>query len=77
MILLTTVRSLILCYSMTENRIDLTLIPIEDFVNDFPKDSQSILLLDKDGLTEVYPPANDSDYLHKETFGTLLQLLLQ
>ena len=48
------------------NRIDLTLIPIEDFVNDFPKDSQSILLLDKDGLTEVYPPANDSDYYIKK-----------
>ncbi|MEY8346970.1 aminoglycoside 6-adenylyltransferase [Bacillus cereus] len=47
------------------NRIDLTLIPVE-LVNELlHRDSLSVLLLDKDGCIEPFPPANDSDYLIK------------
>ncbi|GAB4579970.1 MAG: aminoglycoside 6-adenylyltransferase [Anaerolineales bacterium] len=47
---------------MDGNRIDLTLYP----VNNLPKmarDSQSILLLDKDGIVVPFPPPSDRDYL--------------
>lgn len=46
------------------NRIDLTLCPL----NQFPergRDSLSALLLDKDGISEPFAPANESDYLPK------------
>ncbi len=44
------------------NRIDLSLYPIAQ-LSQHPKDSQTILLLDKDGLFEPFPPASDRDYL--------------
>jgi aminoglycoside 6-adenylyltransferase len=44
------------------NRIDLTLFPIER-LDEMEEDSQSLLLLDKDGLFEELPPASDADYL--------------
>lgn len=45
------------------NRIDLTLVPVE-LVNELlNRDSLSVLLLDKDGYIEPFPPASDSDYL--------------
>ena len=44
------------------NRIDLTLFPL-DQLSALPRDSQSILLLDKDGLIEPFPPPSDADYL--------------
>ena len=43
------------------NRLDLTLIPIEK-LHLVGNDSQSIALLDKDGILPKFPPANDSDY---------------
>jgi len=43
------------------NRLDLTLIPIEKLYL-VGNDSQSITLLDKDGILPAFPPANDSDY---------------
>lgn len=46
------------------NRIDLNLFPI-DQLGRREKDSQSILLLDKDGLLGSLPPASDADYLPK------------
>lgn len=47
------------------NRIDLTLVPVE-LVNELlDRDSLSVLLLDKDGCIEPFPPASDSDYLIK------------
>ncbi|KEK24153.1 aminoglycoside 6-adenylyltransferase [Bacillus gaemokensis] len=48
------------------NRIDLTLVPVQ-LVNELmDRDSLSVLLLDKDGCIEPFPPASDSDYLIKE-----------
>jgi aminoglycoside 6-adenylyltransferase len=44
------------------NRIDLTLWPVA-MLGALGRDSQSILLLDKDGIIEPYPPASDADYL--------------
>ncbi|AFH64809.1 aminoglycoside 6-adenylyltransferase [Paenibacillus caseinilyticus] len=44
------------------NRIDLTLIPYERR-DKLPGDSLSVLLLDKDGTLEPYPPPSDRDYL--------------
>src|SRR5262245_45941223 len=44
------------------NRIDLGLVPVTK-VNEFEKDSLSLLLLDKDGFLEPFAPPNDSDYL--------------
>lgn len=44
------------------NRIDLTLYPV-DKLNTMARDSQSILLLDKDGIVAPFPPARDRDYL--------------
>jgi len=46
------------------NRIDLTLYPIER-VNELYGDSLSILLLDKDGILEPFPPASEEGYLPK------------
>ncbi|HSF81233.1 MAG TPA: aminoglycoside 6-adenylyltransferase [Anaerolineales bacterium] len=46
------------------NRIDLSLYPLVK-LDELGKDSLSILLLDKDGLFEPFPPANESDYLPK------------
>lgn len=44
------------------NRIDLSLYPVAK-IGEMERDSQSILLLDKDGVIEPFPPPNDSDYL--------------
>jgi aminoglycoside 6-adenylyltransferase len=46
------------------NRIDLGFLPV-DRLNQLERDSQSILLLDKDGIIKPFPPASDSDYLPK------------
>jgi aminoglycoside 6-adenylyltransferase len=47
---------------MDGNRIDLTFVSILQF-KERAKDSLSLLLLDKDGVVEPFPPANESDYL--------------
>ena len=47
------------------NRIDLTLIPIEKREQLLENDSESILLIDKDGLLPPFPPASDRDYWTK------------
>jgi aminoglycoside 6-adenylyltransferase len=44
------------------NRIDLTLFP-QAKLTELPEDSQTIVLLDKDGLIKPFPPASDRDYL--------------
>lgn len=44
------------------NRIDLQIIPIEKWKMLVEKDSESILLLDKDGLLPPFPPNSDKDY---------------
>jgi aminoglycoside 6-adenylyltransferase len=44
------------------NRIDLTLFPLANLIQ-LATDSLSILLLDKDGIIEPFPPSNESDYL--------------
>jgi len=49
---------------MDGNRIDLTLYPL-DRLADLEEDSQTIALLDKDGILPDYPPASDRDYLPK------------
>ena len=46
------------------NRIDLTIVPIAK-ASTLGTDSQSILLLDKDGIVPPIPPASDRDYLPK------------
>lgn len=46
------------------NRIDLGLFTLAQW-KDRDTDSQSILLLDKDGIIEPFPPASDSDYIPK------------
>jgi aminoglycoside 6-adenylyltransferase len=46
------------------NRIDLTLFPIAK-LEELERDSLSILLLDKDGIIDPFPPPNDGDYLPK------------
>jgi aminoglycoside 6-adenylyltransferase len=46
------------------NRIDLTLLHI-DRLPTMPRDSQSILLLDKDNLVKPFDPPSDDDYLPK------------
>jgi aminoglycoside 6-adenylyltransferase len=46
------------------NRIDLTLYPV-DRLADMDDDSQTIALLDKDGILPAYPPASDLDYRPK------------
>lgn len=55
------------CYLMQfadGNRIDLTLFPLA-LLPALEEDSQTILLLDKDGLFAHVPPASDEDYLPK------------
>lgn len=47
---------------MDGHRLDLTLYPLEK-LDEMERDSLSLLLLDKDGLIEPFPPANDGDYL--------------
>lgn len=47
------------------NRIDLTLMPLEVFAG-LPRDSLSILLLDKDERFEPFPPPSESDYLPQQ-----------
>jgi aminoglycoside 6-adenylyltransferase len=44
------------------NRIDLGIVPLAEY-RQRPRDSQSILLLDKDGAIEPFPPASEADYL--------------
>jgi aminoglycoside 6-adenylyltransferase len=44
------------------NRIDLTLFPAERLSDNQKSDSESIVLLDKDGVLPEYPPASDADY---------------
>ncbi len=46
------------------NRIDLTLYSVAR-IDEFARDSLSVLLLDKDGIIEPFPPSNESDYLAK------------
>lgn len=46
------------------NRIDLGIDPLT-FVGEIVADSQSIVLLDKDGLIPLLPPASERDYLPK------------
>lgn len=46
------------------NRIDLTLLHV-DKLPTMPRDSQSVLLLDKDNLVTPYPAPSDNDYLPK------------
>jgi aminoglycoside 6-adenylyltransferase len=46
------------------NRIDLGIFSLAQF-NERDRDSLSLLLLDKDGIVEPFPPANESDYLPK------------
>jgi aminoglycoside 6-adenylyltransferase len=43
------------------NRIDLGLFPVAR-AGDLERESQSVLLLDKDGLVQPFPPASDADY---------------
>ena len=45
-----------------ENRLDLTLIPIESLKDILQPDTQTKLLLDKDNIMLEIPPCNDSDY---------------
>ena len=47
---------------MDGNRIDLSLLPL-DKLDLLGRDSQSILLMDKDGIIEPYGPPSDKDYL--------------
>ncbi|MBN1667713.1 MAG: aminoglycoside 6-adenylyltransferase [Anaerolineales bacterium] len=47
---------------MDGNRIDLTLFPLAR-LDRLERDSLSILLLDKDGLIEPFPPPDERDYL--------------
>ncbi len=46
------------------NRIDLTLFPVAK-LDEMWRDSLSILLLDKDGMIEPFPPPSEKDYLPK------------
>jgi len=47
---------------MDGNRIDLTIYPVAR-LGEMARDSQSILLLDKDGCVEPFGPPSDGDYL--------------
>jgi aminoglycoside 6-adenylyltransferase len=44
------------------NRIDLTLYPLAR-LGELPRDSLSLILLDKDGVIPPFPPPDESDYL--------------
>ncbi len=46
------------------NRIDLGISPVSQ-LNETHRDSLSVLLLDKGGMIEPFPPASESDYLPK------------
>jgi aminoglycoside 6-adenylyltransferase len=46
------------------NRIDLGIYPLAK-LDELGKDSLSLLLLDKDGMIEPFPPASEIDYLPK------------
>jgi aminoglycoside 6-adenylyltransferase len=46
------------------NRIDLGIFPMSH-AKTLERDSLSVLLLDKDGIVEPFPPASDRDYLPK------------
>jgi aminoglycoside 6-adenylyltransferase len=46
------------------NRIDLGIFPLTQ-LDEIRKDSLSLLLLDKDGIIEPFPPASEGDYLPK------------
>lgn len=48
-----------------ENRIDLTIFPVDKLKSEFKKNSLTVLLLDKDHLFENLPPSDDQDYLIK------------
>lgn len=48
------------------NRIDLALIPIEKADQLIERDSLSVLLLNKDGIVEPFPPSSDKDYYAKK-----------
>ena len=48
------------------NRIDLNLVPVELVDKLISRDSLSILLLDKDEIIDLFPPANDQDYIIKQ-----------
>ena len=53
---------------MDGNRIDLTFISISQYKDqekEQEKDSLSVLLLDKDGIIEPFPPASETGYLPK------------
>jgi len=47
------------------NRIDLSICPVSQ-ANKVTKDSQTILLLDKDGIVGILPPPSDKDYLPRQ-----------
>jgi aminoglycoside 6-adenylyltransferase len=49
---------------MDGNRIDLSIVP-PSMLAEIISDSQSILLLDKDGIVPPLPPCSDKDYLPK------------
>lgn len=49
---------------MDGNRIDLTIFPLAN-LDELEDDSQTIVLLDKDGIIRSFPPASDRDYLPK------------
>ena len=49
---------------MDGNRIDLTIFPVAN-LDELEDDSQTIVLLDKDGIIRPFPPASDRDYLPK------------
>lgn len=46
------------------NRIDLSLYPIAQ-IKEMERDSLSLLLLDKDGIVEPFPPPSEMDYIPK------------
>ena len=54
---------------MDGNRIDLNLVPVEKADQLIERDSESILLLDKDGIIEPFLPASDADYIIKRPTG--------
>jgi aminoglycoside 6-adenylyltransferase len=47
---------------MDGNRIDLSFLPL-DRAEEWTRDSETIVLLDKDGILNHIPPASDKDYL--------------
>ena len=45
------------------NRLDLQIVPLARWEQMLGRDSQTILLLDKDGCLPAFPPSSDEDYL--------------